>query len=251
MLNYQPHKTLLRDKTILITGAGDGIGRTAAKAYAAYGAQVILLGRTVPKLESTYDEIMQEGSPKPAIVPMDLKGASEIHYQSLAETILGQFGKLDGLLHNAAVLGTLSPLEHTSKDLFDEVLQVNVTAQFQLTKALLPLLRKSKEATILFTSSGVGQQGRAHWGAYSISKFATEGMMQVLADELEHSSIRVNAINPGATKTKMRLSAFPAEDQNLLQTTEELMPLYLYLMGKDSRHIHGASINAKDSQLFD
>ena len=232
MLNYQPSSTLLADKVILVTGAG-GIGRTAAVTYAKHGAQVILLGRTVKKLEAVYDEIIEAGCPRPAIVPMDLKGASEVHYQGLAETIEGQFGRLDGLLHNAAVLGALSPFEHTPKHLFDEVMQVNVTAQFQLTKVLLPLLKASPEASLVFTSS-VGRTGRAHWGAYSIS-FATEGMMQVLADELEHTNLRINAINPGETRTKMRASAFPAEDANKLPTPEDLMPLYLLLMGKDAR----------------
>jgi NAD(P)-dependent dehydrogenase (short-subunit alcohol dehydrogenase family) len=248
MLNYQPSRSLLENKVILVTGAGDGIGRAAAITYAKYGAQVILLGRTVKKLESVYDEIIEAGYPSPAIVPMDLKGASEVHYQGLAETIEGQFGCLDGLLHNAAVLGALSPFEHTPKHLFDEVMQVNVTAQFQLTKVLLPMLKASPESSLVFTSSGVGRTGKAHWGAYSISKFATEGMMQVLADELDYSNIRINAINPGPTRTKMRESAFPAEDANQLPTPEDLMPLYLLLMGKDSRHIHGQSLDARSSK---
>lgn len=249
MLDYLPHKNLLKNRVILVTGAGDGIGRSAAKSFAAHGAHIILLGKTIQKLEHVYDEIVACGAPEPAIVPIDLKGAREVHYDGLAETIESQFGQLDGLLHNAALLGVLSPLEHTPKSIFDDVLQVNLNAAFLLTKALLPLLKKSSQARLIFTSSTVGKEGRAHWGAYSISKFATEGMMQVLADELAHTDIRINAINPGATKTRLRELAFPAEDQSLLQTPADLMPLYLYLMGKDSQHLHGQSIDAKTFAL--
>ena len=152
MYTYHPQKTLLLDKVLLVTGAGDGIGREAAIAFAQHGASVILLGRTVSKLEATYDAITQLNCPEPAIVPMDLKGASAVHYTGLAETIENQYGRLDGVLHNAASLGLLGSLEHTPKATFDEVIQVNVTAQFQLTQSLLPLLKQSPSATILFTS---------------------------------------------------------------------------------------------------
>jgi NAD(P)-dependent dehydrogenase (short-subunit alcohol dehydrogenase family) len=247
MFNYLPKSNFLEHKTLLVTGAGDGIGQTAALHFAKYGAQVILLGRTVKKLEATYDDIVQRGYPTPAIVPMDLKGASESHYQGLAETIASQFQQLDGCLHNASVLGDIAPFEHISKASFDEVMQVNVTAQFQLTKALLPLLRHATPAHLLFTSSLVGRQGRAYWGAYAISKFATEGMMQVLADELENTNIRVNSINPGATKTAMRQKAYPDEPENIPQKPADLMPLYLYLFSEDALHLHGQAIDAKET----
>ena len=245
MLEYQAAKDLLKDKTILVTGAGDGIGRAAALAYAEHGATVILLGKTVKKLEAVYDEIEQAGYPTPAIVPLDLKGATEQNYQDMAETIEQQFGHLDGLLHNASLLGVLGPFEHISMDSVKEVLQVNVVAEIMMTKALLPVMKKAPSASILFTSSSVGRQGRAFWGEYAISKFATEGMMQSLAHEYEGSNLRVNSINPGATRTKMRANAYPAENPQDLKTPEAIMTTYLYLMGDDAKDVTGQQFNAQ------
>ena len=245
MLEYQAAKDLLKDKTILVTGAGDGIGRAAALAYAEHGATVILLGKTVKKLEAVYDEIEQAGYPTPAIVPLDLKGATEQNYQDMAETIEQQFGHLDGLLHNASLLGVLGPFEHISMDSVMEVLQVNVVAEIMMTKALLPVMKKAPSASILFTSSSVGRQGRAFWGEYAISKFATEGMMQSLAHEYEGSNLRVNSINPGATRTKMRANAYPAENPQDLKTPEAIMTTYLYLMGDDAKGVTGQQFNAQ------
>lgn len=245
MLEYSASPELLKDKVILVTGAGDGIGKEAACQFAAHGATVILLGRTVKKLEAVYDAIVAAGGPEPAIVPLDAKGATEQNYMDLADTIEEQFGRLDGLLHNAAVLGALSPFEQLGKEMFDEVMQVNVTAQFMMTKALLPVIKKAPHGSIVFTSSGVGRKGRAFWGAYAISKFATEGMMETLADELDGSSVRANCINPGATRTSMRATAFPAEDPQTLRTAADLMPTYLYLMGDDSLAVNGQSLDAQ------
>ncbi|BDM64989.1 YciK family oxidoreductase [Shewanella sp. NFH-SH190041] len=245
MLEYQIAPDALQHKTILITGAGDGIGRVAALSYAAHGATVILLGKTVKKLEAVYDEIIALGGPQPAIVPLDLMGASEQHYQDMAETIAEQFGALDGLLHNAGLLGVLGPIEHTDLKSFQDVMQVNVTAQLMMTKALLPILRQAKHASVLFTSSGVGRQGRAYWGGYAISKFATEGLMQVLAHECEGSSVRVNSINPGPTRTAMRASAYPAENPATLLTAEQIMPTYLYLMSDQSIAENGNAFSAQ------
>ena len=245
MLEYQAAEDLLINKTILVTGAGDGIGRAAAVAFAKHGANVILLGKTVKKLEAVYDVIEQAGYPKPAIVPLDLKGATEQHYIDMAETIEQQFGNLDGLLHNASMLGVLGPFEHISMDSVKEVMQVNVIAEIMLTKALLPVMKKSPQASLIFTSSSVGRQGKAFWGEYSISKFATEGMMQTLAHEYEGSNVRVNSINPGATRTSMRANAYPAENPQTLKAAEDIMAAYLYLMGNDSADINGQQINAQ------
>jgi NAD(P)-dependent dehydrogenase (short-subunit alcohol dehydrogenase family) len=245
MLEYQAAKDLLKDKTILVTGAGDGIGRAAALTYAEHGATVILLGKTVSKLEAVYDEIEQAGFPTPAIVPLDLTGATEQHYVDMAETIEQQFGHLDGLLHNASMLGVLGPFEHISMDSVKEVLQVNLIAEIMMTKALLPILKKAPLASLIFTSSSVGRQGRAFWGEYAISKFATEGMMQSIAHEYQGSNLRANSINPGATRTKMRANAYPAENPQTLRTPEEIMPTYLYLMGDDSKAITGQQLNAQ------
>ena len=211
MLDYQAGKDLLINKTILVTGAGDGIGKAAAIEFAKFGATVILLGKTVKKLESVYDIIVNAGYPTPAIVPLDLKGATEQHYKDMADTIAEQFGHLDGLLHNASQLGALGPFEHIDLTSLEDIMKVNVTAQVLLTKALLPIMRKAPSGSIIFTSSGVGRQGKAYWGPYAFSKFATEGMMQVLAHECDGTSIRVNSINPGATRTEMRAKAYPGE----------------------------------------
>ncbi|TMO65429.1 YciK family oxidoreductase [Pseudoalteromonas aurantia] len=245
MHDYKAAANALENKTILITGAGDGIGRVAALTYAKHGATIILLGKTTQKLECVYDEIVNLGYPKPAIVPLDLRGATKQNYRDLAATIEQQFGKLDGLLNNASILGSLGPLEHFCVSTFENIMKVNVTAQAMITKYMFPLLRKSPSASVVFTSSGVGRQGREFWGPYAISKFATEGMMQTWAAEVGKTNIRINCINPGATRTSMRASAFPGEDKDTLKTAEELMPTYLYLMSESSNDVNGQSIDAQ------
>ena len=245
MFDFTCHKNALHERVILITGAGDGIGRQAALTYAEYGATVILLGKTVAKLESVYDEIVDAGHSQPAIIPLNLKGATAQHYQDMAGTIQQQFGRLDGVLHNASILTVLSPFDEVEEDSFDDIMQVNVKAPFIMTQALLPLLRSTKHSSVVFTSSGVGRKGRAFWGGYAISKFATEGMMETLADEMGGTNVRVNSINPGATATQMRARAYPGEDAKTLKTPLDLMPLYLYLMTDDSIEINGQSINAQ------
>jgi NAD(P)-dependent dehydrogenase (short-subunit alcohol dehydrogenase family) len=247
MLNYLPPKDLLSGRTILITGAGAGIGREVARAYAAHGATVILLGRTQQKLESLYDELIGVGAPEPVIHPLDLATAGAEDYQMLGASVQEQFGVLDGLVHNAAILGPRTPLQFYPPDIWNKVMQVNVTASFLLTRALLPALQSSQQARILFTASSVGRRGRAYWGGYAVSKFAIEGMMQVLAEELgETSNIRVNSINPGATRTAMRREAYPAEDPAQVPEAASLVPAYLYLMGPDSSDVHGQALNLRD-----
>ncbi|MCF9033732.1 YciK family oxidoreductase [Acinetobacter nectaris] len=243
---YQPRPDLLKNKVILITGAGDGIGRTAALSYALHGATVVLHGRTINKLEVIYDEIEGLGAPQPAILPLQLSSASTRDYELLADTLTSQFGRLDGILHNAGILGERLPLSDYPTDIWDEVMAVNLRAPFAMTQALLPLLEKSEAASVIFASSGVGREARALWGAYSVSKFGVEAMCQIFAKENKHPQLRFNCINPGATRTAMRAKAFPNEDPLTLPTSEMLMPAYLYLMGEDSKHLNGESINAQD-----
>ena len=245
MHDYQASNDALNNKVILVTGAGDGIGKVAAIEFAKHGATVILLGKTTKKLEAVYDEIVAAGGPQPAIVPLDLKGATQQNYRDLAATIDQQFGKLDGLLNNAGILGALGPMEHFCTSTFENIMKVNVTAQAMLTKALFPVLKKSNNASVVFTSSGVGREGREFWGAYAISKFATEGMMQTWSKEVDKTNIRINCINPGATRTSMRASAYPGEDKDKLATPEDLMPTYLYLMSDDSSDVNGQSLDAQ------
>jgi NAD(P)-dependent dehydrogenase (short-subunit alcohol dehydrogenase family) len=247
MFQYIPSDTLLQGRTILITGSGDGIGAAAALTFARHGATVVLLGRTVKKLEAVYDAIEKAGGPQPALFPLNLESAVEADYQALAVAIEENFGHLDGLLHNAALLGNITPAEQYPLDVWNRVMQVNVNAGFALTRFMIPLLRKAKDPSILFTSSSVGRKGRAYWGAYAVSKFATEGLTQVLADELggQHDPIRVNAINPGATRTRMRATAFPGEHLETNPLPADIMAAYLYLMGPDSRGVTGKSIDAQ------
>ena len=245
MQDFQPSPQALANKTILGTGAGDGIGKEAAVTFAKYGATVILLGKTTQKLEAVYDLIVAAGYPEPAIVPLDLNGATKKHYQDMASTIKAEFGKLDGVLHNAGMLGVLTPFEHIDLETWQKILQVNLTSAMLMTQALLPVMALAPHASLVFTSSGVGRNGRAYWGAYSVSKFGTEGLMQLIADEYETSTIRTNCINPGATRTKMRTAAYPGENQLTLKTPADLMPLYLYLMSDESIGVNGQSLDAQ------
>ncbi|WP_299178219.1 YciK family oxidoreductase [uncultured Neptuniibacter sp.] len=246
MFEYQAPETLLKDRVILVTGAGSGIGRTAAITYAAHGATVILLGRTLEKLEHVYDEIEAAGYPQPALVPLNLESAQEHDYIELANTIEQEFGHLDGILHNASLLGVRTPIESYDPVIWQQVMQVNVNAPFMMTQILMPLLERRDNTSIIFTSSSVGRKSKAYWGGYAVSKFATEGMMQTLADELSNTSkIRANCINPGATRTQMRADAYPGEDPSTVTTPEAIMPLYLYLMGDDSLDVNGQSLDAQ------
>lgn len=243
---YTPNPDLLASRVILVTGAGDGIGHAAATTFAAHGATVVLLGRTLSKLEAVYDEIMQSGHPEPGIYPMDMKGAQPQDYDELAERLASEFGHLDGLLHNAALLGSLSPLDHCDVVEWWEVIQVNLHGPFFMTRACLPLLKKSQDASIIFTSCSVGRKGRAYWGAYGVSKFAIEGMMQILAEELDaNPRIRVNSLNPGPVRTRLRAAAYPAEEPGTLASPEAVMASYLFLMGPDSREVNGQALDAQ------
>ena len=244
--HYHAPVDLLKDKVILVTGAGDGIGRSAALSYAKHGATVILVGRTMSKLEQTYDDILAQQSPTPAISPLSFDSATVQEYQALHDSIADEFGQLHGLLNNASELGPRKPLAQYPAEQWQRIMQVNVHAPFMLTQAMLPLMSHNDGSSIIFTGSSVGIKGRAYWGAYAVSKAATENMVQVFADEMEGiSRIRVNSINPGATRTSMRQSAYPAEDPNKLSHPDELMPSYLFLMGKDSEGVNGQQFNAQ------
>ncbi len=246
MFEYSARPDLLAGRTILVTGAGRGIGEAAAKAYAAHGATVLLLGKNEGNLNRVYDDIDAAGHPRPAVIPFNLETALPHQYDELAAMIEREFGHLDGLLHNAAIVGPRTPLEQLSGDNFMRVMQVNVNAMFMLTSTLLPLLKLAKDASVIFTSSSVGRKGRAYWGAYAVSKFATEGLMQVLADELDDTAaVRANSVNPGATRTDMRAKAYPGENPLVNPLPEEIMPVYLYLMGPDSIGVNGQALDAQ------
>ncbi|GAB1265978.1 YciK family oxidoreductase [Aurantivibrio infirmus] len=246
-LHYQAPKQLLKNKVILVSGAGDGIGRVAALQYAAHGATVLLLGKTTKKLEKTYDEIEQAGYPKAGIYPINFEGAIEKDYEDMAAAIEKEFSHLDGILHNASELGPRTPLAQYPEETWNKIIQVNATAPFLMTKALLPLLERAQNPSVIFTGSSVGYVGRAYWGAYAVSKAATENIMQIFsAETAEATTIRVNSINPGAVGTKMRASAYPAEDPRTLKQPIDIMPTYLFLMGEDSVGITGQQFYAQE-----
>lgn len=244
--NYVYPDDLLRGRVILITGATAGIGRALAVHAAEHGAQVILHGRDVKKLEELYDEIeVLDGAPRPSIAVMDLATADDNAYRTLAESLTEEFGRLDGLVNNASMLGERFSIEQYDAGMWQQVMHVNVTAAFALTQVCLPLLHQSDDASIIFTSSGVGRQGKPFWGAYAVSKFATEGLSQVLASEQEHGNLRVNCINPGPVRTEMRRAAYPAEDRKVLKGPAEILPTYMYLLGPDGKGVTGKSLDAQ------
>lgn len=243
---YQPASDLLKDRIILVTGSGDGIGRTAAIHYALHGATVVLHGRSINKLEIIYDEIEALGAPQPAILPLQLSSASAMDYETLVDTLEQQFGRLDGILHNAGILGERVTLSEYPVEIWDDVINVNLRAPFVLTQTLLPLLKRSDSASVIFTSSGVGREARPLWGAYSVSKFGVEALSQIFAAEFaDQDNVRFNCINPGGTRTTMRAKAYPQEDPKILPTPEDIMPAYLYLMGRDSHGVSGQSFDAQ------
>ncbi|MGA0838757.1 MAG: YciK family oxidoreductase [Pseudomonadales bacterium] len=242
---YQPAPGCLSGQVILVTGAGDGLGRVAARTFATFGATVLLLGKTRTKLEAVSDLISASTQTEPVIVPCDLAALDDTSAEALLESIATHFGRLDGILHNASLLGPKAPLAHYPSSLFQEVMRVNSFAPFLLTRALAPALQASASASVVFTSSSVGRRGRAYWGAYAVSKFAVEGLMQVLADEWEHTGrIRVNSLNPGATRTAMRAAAYPAENPDTVATPEERMDIHVYLFEAASRDVNGQALDA-------
>ncbi|ARU94117.1 YciK family oxidoreductase [Tatumella citrea] len=244
-MNSIPDSSLLKNRTILVTGASDGIGREAAITYARQGARVILTGRNPQKLEQVRQTINALQQQPASVLVLDLATATAEDCQQFAREVAAITPTLEGLLHNAGILGTLQPMSEISAEEWQQVMKINLDACFFLTRALLPLLLNATSASLVFTSSSVGRQGRAGWGTYSVSKFATEGMMQVLAAEYRDSGLRVNCINPGGTRTTMRASAFPEENASLLRTPADIMPVYLHVMSDASIGETGISFDAQ------
>lgn len=246
LFNFQPAIDSLDRRIVLITGASRGIGSAVSRAAAAAGAETVLLARGVKHMAALADEIVAAGHREPGIVPVNLEGASVDDYAEIANLIRERYGRLDGLVLNAGILGEMSPLASYDPISWARVFQINVHSQFLLLQATLPLLDLSDNGSIIFTASGVGRKARAFWGAYAASKFATEGMMQTLADELsERGRIRVNSLNPGRLRTQMRAQAYPAEDPASLRRPEEITNAYLFLLSTVSADIHGLALDAQ------
>lgn len=247
MNDYQPAADLLKNRVILVTGAGSGLGRAAARRLAGYGATVVLLGRTIRKLEQIYDEIERAGALKPAIYPMNLEGASPKDYGDLAHVLESEFGRLDGLVHNAALFEGLTPLANYDIELWYRVLQVNLNAPFLLTRALLGLLGRAEDASVVFTADRTSEEGRAYWGAYAVAKGGAETLMKMLASELEtNTPIRVNSVDPGQVRTGLTLRAYPARNPQEWTDPETVLASYLYLLGPDSKGVSGQILRAQN-----
>jgi NAD(P)-dependent dehydrogenase (short-subunit alcohol dehydrogenase family) len=240
----------LKHHVILITGAGGGLGSTAALTLAKNGAHVILLDNNIAKLEAVYDAILAENAPEPIIYPFDLAGANENEYQELANKIDEEYGSLQGLLHSAVEFKAFTPLSQLGTKDWGHTLNVNLNAAFLLTRMLLPVLEKSQHASIVFTSDSSARKARAYFGAYGVSKIALEGLAKILAEELEAANkIRVNTLIPGAVDSPLRKRAYPAEEKAKLPTMTSLAPAYLYLFGSQSIGVTGQAIEAATFHL--
>ena len=236
----------LKNKVILVTGANRGFGLAITMSLSKAGATVIMLGRDLGSLEYAYDAVVDAGYNEPILYPLDLEGATPENYQELQDNILDKFEKLDGLIHNAAILGAQMPIEQYDIKLWYSTLQINLSAPFMLTQFLIPLLLKSEDARILFLSSSVGREAKAYWGAYSVSKFGIEGFAKTLSEELEKTNISVNTINPGKLRTEMRRTAFPAEDSSTVPMPEEKSAAIVYLLSSLSPKMNGEQLTIAD-----
>ena len=241
--NYKVKQNELNSKVILVTGANKGFGLAISMDLAKAGATVIMLGRDLSSLEYAYDAVVDAGYKEPILYPLDLEGASPENYQELQDNIIEKFNRLDGLIHNAAILGTQMPIDQYDIKLWYSTLQINLSAPFMLTQFLIPALKKSDDARILFLSSSVGRKARAYWGAYSVSKFGLEGLAMTLSEELEKTKIKVNTINPGKMRTEMRRTAYPAEDAATLPKPEEKSSVIVYLLSKEAERINGEQLS--------
>ena len=241
--NYKVKQNELNSKVILVTGANKGFGLAISMDLAKAGATVIMLGRDLSSLEYAYDAVVDAGYKEPILYPLDLEGASPENYQELQDNIIEKFNRLDGLIHNAAILGTQMPIDQYDIKLWYSTLQINLSAPFMLTQFLIPALKKSDDARILFLSSSVGRKARAYWGAYSVSKFGLEGLALTLSEELEKTKIKVNTINPGKMRTEMRRTAYPAEDASTLPKPEEKSSVIVYLLSKEAERINGEQLS--------
>ncbi len=246
LLRYRPASDAFAARHVLVTGASDGIGRAVALELAAHGATVIALDKKRRRLETLYDHIVEQGWPEPALFVQDLTELDADRAMAIARGVAAEFDRIDGLLHNAAELGVLAPLHAHDLALWSRIMQVNLHAPYLLTRAMLPLLRRSESASVVFTSADVGRRGRAYWGAYAVAYAGVEGLVQVWSDELEaNTRIRINSLDPGPVRTTLRNRAYPGEDSSTLLTPEQVTPAYLYLLGPDSESITGQALSAQ------
>jgi len=232
----------LKDKIILVTGGSKGIGKGISKVFLDEGANVIICARNEEELKVAENELKNEAHI--SSLRADLTNANDITL--IRDYISKKYGKLDILVNNASILGITSKIENYPENLWNQVININLNAQFYITKALIPLIKKSSNGSIINVSSTVGRQGRANWGAYSVSKFGLEALTQILAQELAEFNIRVNSVNPGGTRTDMRAAAVPDENPDTLPTPNDIAPIFVYLASNDSIGETGKEFNARD-----
>jgi len=219
------------NRVLLVTGATGALGSAVAKSAARAGATVVLLSRTILRLEKLYDAILAEGGAQPALYPLDLAGASEKDYADLADTLERELGALHGLIHCAAELGSLGPLHDVTGERWQRLLHVNLTAPFLLTRELLPLLLKSGPGAAVFVGDSAVGEGKAYWGAYGVAKLGLQGYARILADETQGHRLSVHCFTPGPIRSPIRRSAYPAEHPESLLPPETAAGQLLSLLG--------------------
>lgn len=252
MIDYTAPANLLQDRYILVTGASGGLGSAVAKAAAAHGATVVLMGRSIKKLEGVYDAIEQAGHPQPAIYPLDMEGASAKDYADMVDAFRREFGALHGVVHCAATIGNPSPLQHYVPETWSKVFAANLHGPFLLTQACIPLLQETEDARIIFT---LDDKSRAYWGAYGVAKAGVESMMKIFADELENqidqngeTLVTVNAVAPGPMSTRLRAFAYPGEARDSNPPAESKVDAFLYLLGPEGRGKIGQIIREPEAE---
>ena len=241
--DYQPPADLLAGRTILVTGAGQGLGRAVALACARHGATVAMLGRKQDKLERVYDEIVAAGGAQPAIAPLDLASAGTHEFDQLAGMLGHEFEALGGIVHCASHFVPLAPLDNQTLDQWTTLLRVNLAAPFALTRACLPLLARTEGSAVVFTGETHGVRPAAYWGGFAVSKAGLSTLAAIWADELEHAGRpRMNVLVPGPMASPQRARSHPGELPASLPPPERLAPAFLYLLGRDCRIPTGSTV---------
>ncbi len=245
-MTYSPAPDLLKHRVILVTGAGQGLGRSAALAYARHGATVILLGRAVGKLEKVYDEIVAAGGAQPAIFPVDMAAATDADFEAMAQAIIQQIGRLDGILHCAAAFEALRPQQLDTLEDWMKLFRVNAAAPAAINRACAPYLEAGGQGSVILVGESHGHEPAAYWGGFAVSKAALEAYFRLQADEWSDKSVRINLVIPGPVNSPQRAKTHPGEEKSLLPQPDDLMPHFLHLMGPDSQAIRGRIIDCRN-----